>query len=220
VHSDLGFKIVRDVIGQTDFSAIARLLESGPRSRAGRRHLLQDELVRDVAQDPHLLRLAAEFIGDGPLPYKATLFDKSSRANWLVSWHQDTALPLRSRTDAKGWGPWSVKAGQLYAHAPATVLERIVALRLHLDDSSADNGPLRVLPRTHRLGRLSEERIRQLASDLEPVECIVPAGGVVVMRPLAVHASSRSRSEAPRRVLHIEYACALDLGAGIEPAVA
>ena len=35
-------------------------------------------------------------------------------------------------------------------------------MRLHLDDSLADNGPLRVLPGTHRLGRLSDVEIAGL----------------------------------------------------------
>jgi ectoine hydroxylase-related dioxygenase (phytanoyl-CoA dioxygenase family) len=148
------------------------------------------------------------------------LFDKSADSNWLVVWHQDIALPVEARIDAEGWGPWSVKSGQLYAHAPTNVLEQAVALRIHLDDSTSDNGPLRVLPGTHTLGRLSEERIRQLAQDIQPVECIVGAGGVVAMRLLTVHASSKSRSPMPRRVLHIEYATRVDLGAGIRLAVA
>ena len=37
------------------------------------------------------------------MPFRATLFDKSPQANWLVVWHQDTALPLRRRLDISGW---------------------------------------------------------------------------------------------------------------------
>jgi len=39
------------------------------------------------------------------------------------------------------------------------------------------------------------------------------------MRPLTIHASSKSASDQPRRVLHIEYVTALVLGEGIELAV-
>ena len=216
--SDPGFAVRPGVMQEAEFSAIAGLLQSDLRSRAGRRHLLAYESVRSAANDPRMLAIAHDFIGAAAIPFKATLFDKSPDSNWLVVWHQDIALPVRSRVDADGWGPWSTKGGQLYAHAPA--LEQVIALRLHLDDSTAENGPLRVLPGTHTLGRLSEERIRQLARDITPVECIVNAGGVVAMRPLVVHASSKSRSPLPRRVLHIEYAKGLNLGSGIQLAVA
>jgi ectoine hydroxylase-related dioxygenase (phytanoyl-CoA dioxygenase family) len=154
------------------------------------------------------------------VPYRATLFDKSLRSNWLVAWHQDTALPLRSRHDAPGWGPWSVKGGILYAHAPSFALETLIALRVHVDDSTESNGSLRVLPRTHRLGVLTDGQVADLAQSIEPHACTIDRGGVVAMRPLLVHASSKASTDAPRRVLHIEYAPSLLLDGGIEIAVA
>jgi hypothetical protein len=40
------------------------------------------------------------------------------------------------------------------------------------------------------------------------------------MRPLLIHASSKSLNQQPRRVLHIEYADPLELAPGIKLAVA
>ena len=145
-------------------------------------------------------------LGPQAFPFRATIFDKSKDANWLVVWHQDTALPLQYRLDVPGWGPWSKKEGIPYAHAPAEVLSHVLALRIHLDDSTADNGPLKVLPGTHLLGVLDDNRIDELSEQIAPLECLIPRGGVLAMRPLLVHASSKSHGEIPRRVLHIEYA--------------
>lgn len=221
MHSDdPGFQVIPAALRESDFEPIVETFENADRTRAGMRHLLQSAAVRRLAEDPRLVRLAAQFIGGSPVPFKATLFDKSPTSNWLVAWHQDVSLPIRARVDADGWGPWSIKAGQLYANAPADALAHVVALRVHLDDSTPDNAPLRVLPATHCLGRLSGERIRQLAQEIKPVECVVSLGGVVAIRPLAVHASSKSRSPRPRRVLHIEYARQLVVGSGIELAMA
>lgn len=55
---------------------------------------------------------------------------------------------------------------------------------------------------------LSDEDIDNLVMQTSPVTCTVPRGGVIAMRPLLVHASSKSQSDKPRRVLHIEYAAA------------
>ena len=164
--------------------------------------------------------MASACLGAKALPFKATLFDKSPQSNWLVSWHQDLALPVRHRTDATGWGPWTLKAGQLYALAPAEALGRVVALRVHLDDSHAANGPLRVLPGTHRLGRLTDEGIAEAVNNVAAVECLVAAGGVLAMRPLLVQASSKSLANAPRRVVHLEYAAQVVLDSGVELAIA
>ena len=125
-------------------------------------------------------------------------------------------MPLKERIEAPEWGPWSNKAGVLYAHAPAWALEQVVALRVSLDDSLTTNGPLRVLPNTHRRGVLSEQEIEQLARETLAVECTAAAGGVVAMSPLTLHASSKAVEDRPRRILHIEYASTISLAPGIE----
>jgi hypothetical protein len=63
-------------------------------------------------------------------------------------------------------------------------------------------------PGTHHRGVLSDAAIQKLARESPAVECTVARGGVVSMRPLLVHASSKATAPAPRRVLHIEYATA------------
>ena len=109
-----------------------------------------------------------------------------------------------------------MKEGIIYAHAPARALSTVIALRLHLDDSSAENGPVRVLPGTHTKGVLNDDAIHDLSMQIAPVDCVVPQGGVLVMRPLVVHASSKSRSGRRRRVLHIEYAACPRFAEGLE----
>src|SRR5438045_7772572 len=203
-----GFAVVPATVGRKEIERV--LGELGrtelPRSRAGLRHAMRLAAVSEIAGTGPLLAMAREILGKGAFPFRATLFDKSATANWLVVWHQDTALPLKERREKTGWGPWSVKEGVNYAHAPASALEQVVALRVHLDDSTSENGPLRVLPGTHNLGVLNDEQIHGLSEKIAEVECLAPRGGVLAMRPLIVHASSKSRIETPRRVLHIEYA--------------
>jgi ectoine hydroxylase-related dioxygenase (phytanoyl-CoA dioxygenase family) len=219
---DQGYFIFPNVFQRAEMAGVLEGLAIGAlqRTKAGARHLLSVPVVRGLSADPRLLEIASQFVGDAPVPFRATLFDKSPAANWLVVWHQDTALPLRQRIEHGDWGPWSTKAGVLYAHAPAWALERVVALRVSLDDSSSTNGPLRVLPRTHRGGVYTDDQIEQLVRRTVPVECVAESGGVVAMQPLTVHASSKSSDATPRRVLHIEYAAAVRLDSGVQLAVA
>lgn len=221
METDQGYCIVPDVFARSEMVDVLETLSTATleRTRAGARHVLTVPVVRRLAGDPRMLAIARQFVGPPAVPFRATLFDKSPIANWLVAWHQDTALPLRERFEDGTWGPWSSKAGVLYAHAPAWALEQVVALRVSLDDSSSTNGPLRVLPGTHLSGVLSDASIEQLARNTTPVDCVARSGGVVAMRPLTVHASSKSFDDQPRRVLHVEYAATVNLGAGIELAV-
>jgi ectoine hydroxylase-related dioxygenase (phytanoyl-CoA dioxygenase family) len=219
--SDTGFSITESVFERQEMQQISQALETAdlPRTKAGIRNALYVPAVRALAAHPNLVTLAATFIGDQPTPFRATLFDKSAISNWLVAWHQDTALPIHRRVPDSTWGPWSVKGGVLHAIAPASALATVVALRVHLDDSTLGNGPLRVLPSTHTGGVLSHDEIEKMAAVVTPVACVASAGGVVAMRPLVVHASSKASDNQPRRVLHIEYATSVHLGTGIELAV-
>jgi ectoine hydroxylase-related dioxygenase (phytanoyl-CoA dioxygenase family) len=219
---DQGFAILPGVLRPAETVAILMALADlqSDRSRAGIRHVLKHPAVRTIANDSRLLDLARSLLGQTAFPFRATLFDKSPESNWLVAWHQDTALPLREKIEVSGWGPYSTKDGIQYAHAPASALNHVLALRLHLDDSTEANGPLRVLPGTHRLGVLAGKEVERVATERQPVECHVGKGGIIAMKPLIVHASSKSRSEMPRRVLHIEYGATADFAGGLRLATA
>ena len=219
---DTGFRIEEGVLSRQECDSLAASLSQAQtlRGRAGARHLMTNPAVAEVAHDPRLLGIARRELGEGAVPYRATLFEKSGRANWLVVWHQDTTLPLASRFDSPEWGPWSKKAGILYAHAPGWALARVLALRIHLDASTAANGPLRVIPGSHAAGVMSDEEVFAIARQQEHVVCLASRGGVLAMRPLLIHASSKAQVNAPRRVLHIEYADSLTLREGIRLAVA
>jgi ectoine hydroxylase-related dioxygenase (phytanoyl-CoA dioxygenase family) len=217
-----GFAIVPQVITAEEIRLLLHSLEglAAHRSRAGVRHLLNNPAVAECATDRRMLGIAQSVLGRDAFPFKATLFDKSPDANWLITWHQDTALPLCEKVEAPGWGPWSVKEGIAYAHAPATALERVVALRLHLDDSDQENGPLRVIPGSHCQGVLSDQQVETIVGKVEHVTCPIKQGGVIVMSPLIIHASSKSQSDKPRRVLHIEYATRDAVAAPLQLAIA
>lgn len=220
--TDAGFWIEGSVLSVRECDELAGVLSRipRPRGRAGVRHLMTSPRVAALAADERLVGIARRSLGGRAVPYRATLFEKSGRANWLVVWHQDTALPLSSYNDSAEWGPWSKKAGVLYARAPAWALSRVLALRIHLDASTGENGPLRIIPGSHTAGALSDEEVFKAARTRGHVDCLVPRGGVLAMRPLLIHSSSKVSNDLPRRVLHVEYADSLALGENIRLAVA
>lgn len=197
-----------------------RKQNTSKRKQAGARHLMSNTQIVEFAKDSRLVSFAEKLLGNKANPFRATLFDKSLLNNWLVTWHQDTALPLKSYFDNKEWGPWSKKEGILYAHAPTWALSQIVALRIHLDESTSENGPLKIIPFSHLLGVLSDEEVLSYSKSNSSIECLVDKGGVLAMSPLLIHCSSKAKSETPRRVLHIEYTTNLELATNISLALA
>lgn len=199
-----GFTIVSGVLEDQQRQELIRAL--GPVTGAGRRGLLSLPFVSALANSEQLLNLVRPHLPTAPLPVRAIYFDKTPEANWLVTWHQDMTLALQARADIDGFGPWSIKDGIPHVQAPVEILEKMLTVRLHLDDADATNGALRVLPGSHCLGRLSPERIQELRSQKADYLCTASAGDALLMRPLLLHASGRSTSNKHRRILHIEYA--------------
>ena len=143
------------------------------------------------------------------------MFDKTEGANWKVPWHQDVTIAVCNKIEADGFGPWSTKAGVLHVQPPAEILERMISVRLHLDDCPAENGALRVLAGSHLDGKVSERMIQQVAERPDAVTCTMKRGGALIMRPLLIHASSASTIPGHRRVIHFDYAAAeLPVGMG------
>ena len=173
--------------------------------------------IRQLAQSPELLEVVEAILGPGAFVVRGLFFDKTPTTNWNLPWHQDMTIAVQARRDVAGFGPWTLKAGVPHVHAPADLLARMVTIRLHLDDCGRRNGPLRVLPGSHASGKLDASAIAvwSARADEQAVDCLVPAGGAVVMRPLLLHASASGTGEGHRRVIHLEYA-AETLPGGLE----
>jgi ectoine hydroxylase-related dioxygenase (phytanoyl-CoA dioxygenase family) len=171
------------------------------------RNLLACREVRCFATAPETLDFIRPSLGPDAFPVRGVLFDKIPGANWKVTWHQDLSIAVRERMDVPGFGPWSLKEGVHHVQPPESVLRGILTLRLHLDDCFEDNGPLRLLAGSHG-GIWNSDQIRELRAHLRETVATVAAGGILLMRPLCLHASSPASNPHHRRVVHIEYAAA------------
>jgi ectoine hydroxylase-related dioxygenase (phytanoyl-CoA dioxygenase family) len=203
IHEN-GFAIERGVLSSSECSSLIEHL--GDVERAGRRGLLTDPEVRQLAHSSSILNLVRPHLAQPPVPARGIYFDKSPDANWLVAWHQDLTLSVRERVEVPGFGPWSVKDGVPHVHPPVELLEQMLTVRIHLDDCNTGNGALRVIPGTHALGPLDHETIMALGAEGKEVICEATAGDVLLMRPLLLHASGKSVVSSHRRVVHLEYA--------------
>lgn len=211
-----GYAVVPDVIGLEVVEDLAEAIDairpgSTALDRDGRVYAMRDLLrevpaTRALANSEPVLGLARRVLGPKAFVVRGLLFDKTSETNWLVPWHQDLTIAVERRTEATGYGPWTVKGGIPHVRPPIDVLERMVTLRVQLDDSDLALGPLRVIPGSHSGGRLGAEATRDWLDRVPPEFCLVPKGGVLVMRPLILHASSPADASGRRRVIHLEYA--------------
>ena len=200
----IGAAILPDVLTAPEVESLIATL--GPVTGAGVRGVLRIPAIAELARSPPLLDLARPLLSGNPRPVRAIYFDKSAASNWLVPWHQDLTVAVRERAEVKGFGPWSVKDGVPHVQAPAYLLEKMITIRLHLDPCDENNGALKVLTGSHKFGIIPTKRVKGFSLECPELLCRVGPGGALLMRPLLLHASSRSQDDRHRRVLHIEYA--------------
>jgi ectoine hydroxylase-related dioxygenase (phytanoyl-CoA dioxygenase family) len=173
----------------------------------GIRNLLSNQIVRAVASSNEVRRLVAAVLGDECFAVRGIFFNKNPKANWKVTWHQDCVIAVREKLNIEGWGPWSSKADVIHVRPAPAVLQQMLAIRIHLDDCKEDNGPLRVIPGSHRDGILSDSKIKNRSKE-SAVACAVLRGDAILMRPLILHSSSAATKPSSRRVVHLEFATA------------
>lgn len=172
----------------------------------GVRNLLQIcPAVREVARDTRVRQFATAILGENAFAVRAVFFDKVPGANWSLFWHQDNIIAVADRIEAPGFSGWSKKAGVWQVQPPVEILGRMLAIRIHLDDCGPANGPLRVLPGSHRHGWI-DDQLDAWKGRVPEILCVAQAGGIVGMCPLTLHASAPAQSPNHRRVIHIEYA--------------
>lgn len=212
-----GFAIVPDIMAPRELpsyreEADAALKNDVVSKRApGVRNVFETtKSAREFALSAQLRRIIEPILGANYFAVRAIIFDKNlddkAGANWKVPFHQDLSIAVKKQVEAPEFSAWSSKAGVLHVQPPTEILQRMLTVRLHLDNCDESNGALRVLVGSHLLGKLSAPQIQDLRQKQDEEICAVPAGGVLLMRPLILHASSLAMKPRRRRVLHLEFA--------------
>lgn len=222
--NQFGFAVARKWVPLTTIDELRRLPESLDEAsyvrRSGavygiRQLLTVAPRLHEIATSTQIIELARAVIGRDARPVKGIFFDKTPEANWPVPWHQDVTITVREPREIPGFEMRPVKDGVVHALPPVEISENMVTLRIHLDDATADHGALKVIPGSHRSGRLPPEEIGQWLANSTATVIPTATGDILLMRPLLLHASSPCQTPGHRRVIHIEYADR-DLPGGLE----
>jgi len=150
-----------------------------------------------------LKAIIREIFGKDYFLVKSIYFDKPETSNWFVSYHQDLTISVNQKVEIPGFGPYTKKHDQFAVQPPLNTLESNFTIRIHLDDTNEENGALKVIPNSHSKGIYRPETIDWNIE--KEVSCNVARGGLMVMKPLLLHSSSRTTNNQKRRVIHLEF---------------
>jgi len=168
--------------------------------------------VTDLVRIPPLADALRDALGRGAGVVRALYFDKPPGHSWALPWHKDYSLAVKAHGPASLFTKPTVKASVPHVIAPRDILDKMLTVRIHLDDMTADNGPLRVIPGSHVAYAQNDDPPREA----ETLFC--RAGDALLMRPLVTHASGHSRTGVGlhRRIVHLECAASELLPDGYE----
>ncbi len=166
----------------------------------GARNLLWNdpEFVEKMLEKTRLWPIVEAILGSSCGLVRVLFFDKPPEQSWALPWHRDRTIAVRdNRLPSAAFGKPTFKVGVPHVEAPEWLLERMLTVRIHLDDMTETNGPLKLIPGSHRG---SEEQAS--------VTILGGSGDVLLMRPLVSHCSNRSADGTTqrRRILHLEFA--------------
>ncbi len=205
---DAGFELLDNVLSKEECAdLIATLNQHQLKPLTGGIRRI-DQLVPKVSKLAHsklLITIANRYLTGKPALVRAIYFDKSPENNWLVSWHQDRTVAVSEQFEAVGWRLWTRKADAWHVQPPVEVLENVVTIRLSLDASDKNNGCLKFLAGSHKMGIIKSNDMFDFTKNKAAIYCETSVGSALVMRPHIVHGSEKSLTQLPRRVLHFEY---------------
>lgn len=211
-----GFQILKNSINEKiishlieDLSKIKLSETKNRKNIYGVRNLLNlSPKVREFAESQTVREIVEKYLGEKAKMVRAIYFDKIPEANWKVPWHQDLTIAVFEKIENEGFTAWTKKSEIQHVQPPIEILENMLTLRFHLDDADESNGALKVLPETHKFGRLSATEIQNLKSKQIVSLCKVKKGDCLLMKPLLLHSSSAGSSPKHRRVIHLEFSAA------------
>lgn len=170
----------------------------------GMREVLQKlPEIKDILFNKNFKKLAKS-IDKNAFLTKAIYFDKSPQDNWYVTWHQDVPINVLEKIETVGFSSWTNKKGVISVCPPEEISKNTFSMRIHLDDTTEKNGALKVIPGSHNK-RLNDDEIKLITTNSIPFTSEVASGGVQLIKPLLLHASSASKVQKRRRVLHLEF---------------
>lgn len=206
-----GFTVLNEIYTTEELKQLISIIEAADQSGdtfrktddlfAIRQFLNEIPAVLPVIFNEKLTQLITAHFGNNYFISKSIYFDKPQKSNWFVAWHRDLTISVNKKVALPGFTNWTVKQNQFAVQPPLDILKNNFTIRIHLDDTDKDNGALKVIPGSHLIEGLATEN----ASSGKEVFGDVKAGGVMLMRPLLMHASNRTVNNNRRRVLHIEF---------------
>ena len=194
---------LRGVLSKAEIAELANLSDVG--EKPGMRLGFTKELSSLLGPKSSIGAAIGEF-GFDTTPVRLVAFNKTDTANWSVPWHQDRVVAVAQKKDVSGYSNWVAKPGFWHCEAPESLLKEMVFVRVHIDESTSENGPLELAIGSHRHGRISAPDASAVANGCNIESCEAAAGDILIVHALTLHRSASAATPTARRALRVDFA--------------
>lgn len=211
--SEFGFTVIEGIYSDKEVEEILEIINEVDTSKetfrksndlfAIRQFLKEIPQAEKLIFNNKLKKTIKEVFGDNYFVVKSIYFDKPEASNWYVSYHQDLTISVNKKSDLENFEFWTKKQNQFAVQPPIEILENIFTIRIHLDNTDENNGALKVVDKSH-LKKIYRPDTIDWKNESESI-CKCGKGGIMIMKPLVLHSSSRTTNNQKRRVIHIEF---------------
>jgi Phytanoyl-CoA dioxygenase (PhyH) len=223
--NDLGYSLIPAVFQPEEIGSIIDELTQalimgrpGVLDQAGRIYAARNVLelwpkAIDVWRRSPLLEILHAVLGPNFGLVRVLFFDKPPEQTWSLPWHKDLTIAVRdNRMPTSHFRNPTTKSGVPHVEASSEILDAMLFARIHLDDVTEENGPMRVIPRSHLTGKASS------MDESKSQTILANQGDLLLIRPLVEHNSvpSKPGSTHHRRIVHLEFAGLPKLPDGFE----
>ncbi len=139
-------------------------------------------------------------------PVRVVAFNKNKGANWGVPWHQDRVIAVKEKHEVAGFSNWTLKAGIWHCEPPVDILNPILFVRVHLDDTDAMSGAMEIAAGSHKVGRVRSEGAAGIAKTYPLETCTARRGDVLALKMLTLHRSGSATKPSSRREFRTDFA--------------
>lgn len=201
-----GFSITKSIFSNQELGAIISEINDSSKKHAIRQLInLKPKIQELIFKNTNFQNLFNSVCDETYFLSKAIYFNKPSKSNWFVSYHQDLSISVAKKKETENFTNWTNKNGQLGVIPPKKVLEKTVTFRIHLDHTDDTNGALKIITKSHQKGIIRVDENFEKSNFGKEILCNVEKGGVMLMKPLLLHSSQKSISDNDRRVIHLEF---------------
>ena len=164
-----GFAIIENVFSNTEIENLISTISNNDSSKetfrktndlfAIRQFFKEIPTAFDNVFNDKLKNIISEIFGHDFFVVKSIYFDKPENSNWFVSYHQDLTISVDKKLEIENFGPWTTKQNQFAVQPPLEILQDNFTIRIHLDKTNAENGALKIIPKSHLKGVYRPETI-------------------------------------------------------------